>query len=79
MPTAAASKRAMLVLPVPGGPHNIIEDNAFRAGEMLLSDYVVERSGAQTVCERRIGLGHVRVLPFSEKIGHQAAMARAAR
>ncbi len=26
-PTASASRRAMLVLPVPGGPHRIIDDN----------------------------------------------------
>ena len=53
----------MLVLPVPGGPHRIIErqfagrdhppERAVRPGQMLLADDVVERLRAQPLGQRR--------------------------
>jgi hypothetical protein len=54
-PTASASSRAIVVLPVPGGPQRMIElslpaatmpaDRAFGSGEMLLADDIVQLRG----------------------------------
>ena len=67
MPTASASRRAIVVLPVPGGPHRIIEASLpaatirpiapSGAGQMLLADDLVELLRPQPVGERRILAG----------------------
>ena len=77
----------MVVLPVPGGPHRIIEarlagrdhpaDRAVGAGQMLLPDDLVERRRPQAVGERRIGrrrLGRARrEFLVGEQVGHRCA------
>ena len=74
----------MLVLPVPGGPHRIIDasraggdhppDRAVGPGQMLLADDLVERSRPQPVGERRVGGRRFRrargQLLIGEQIGH---------
>ena len=82
----------MLVLPVPGGPHRIIDDElagrdhpadrAVGPGQMLLADDLVEARRAQPVGERRVGAGSSRrggrAVFVGEQVGHRAADIRRA-
>ncbi len=83
-PTASASSRAIVVLPVPGGPHRIIDESLPAAtmrpiapsgpGQMFLADDLVEPARAQAIGERpaREGLGRDRGLFVGGKeIGHR--------
>ena len=84
-PTASASRRAMLVLPVPGGPHRIIEDRRpaatirpiapsgpVRCSWPTTSPSVAgrSRSASGRVGRRRLGRGRVELV-VGEQVGHR--------
>ena len=71
----------MLVLPVPGGPHRIIDDNFPAAtdrpvgpGQMFLADNLVEALRPKLIGQGRSGGWRLRrtlSLLISEQVGHR--------
>ncbi len=81
-PAASASRRASVVLPLPGGPQRIerverlaaldhLAEQAAGPEQMLLADELVERRGPHALGERR-RRGAFLVGGSGEKVGHGA-------
>ena len=85
-PAALASRRAMVVLPEPGGPHRIIEaswprasmpaDRPVRAEQVVLADHLLQRLRPQPVGERARAGRHLGARgwwrgAFAEQVGRR--------
>jgi hypothetical protein len=57
-----ASRRASVVLPVPGAPQKMSDGSAPLADELLLTDELCERARSHTLGERRVGVDGCRVV-----------------